>query len=234
MPANRSVFYGFGAWVGQITGPSSCLWWSENPATMTPAFDPARLIPVELSNNPSAARAGRIAAAQIEVDDAPVEGGATKIGPRFPSGVMVQGCWLESGVYDRLPAAKKPARVPAGYRCHDYEVSTVVYWDGPLANRRFWGLHAKIEAEAAPKALVSIWHPGTGLEVGAQPAGAWWLDLALVAHPIETGFTQIGLGTAPKEGPLFLDDPTARSISIYEIKLPKSAAALPFRLRGCA
>ncbi len=224
MPPSRTITYGFGAWVGQQTGITTCGWWPQDPATLNPPFDQNKLISNDLSKNLQAVRNGQITTAQIQVDDAPTTGGETKVGPSFPTGSMINGCWLEKGDYDALPAAKKPPRVPADMKCRDYELTSVWYWNGTMANRRFWGFYAEIVQEQGQSALVSIWPAGTSLEPGQQPAGSWWCNLSTQCHPIETGFTQIGVGlTAPKQGALFLDAPTRLSYGLAGPKLPKSA-----------
>lgn len=206
---SRTVFYGFGAWVGQQRGPTRCGWWPADPADPSINFDPAKLIDVDLAKNPSEHRAGRIPVAQIEVDDRPANGGMTKIGPTFPLGSMINSVWLEQGHYDGLPPNKKPPRVPPNMACFDYELCCVTYWAGPLANRKFYGFYAEIASEQGSSALVSVWPAGRSQVPGIGPMGAWWLDLSLVALPIEPGFTQIGVGpTNPKKGALFIDHQT--------------------------
>ncbi len=226
MPASRTITYGFGAWVGQQTGLTTCGWWPQDPNTLNPPFDNAKLISSDLSKNLQAVRNGTITAAQIQVDDPPANGGETKVGPTFPNGSLINGCWLEKGDYDVLPVAKKPPRVPAGMQCRDYELTTVWYWSGTMANRRFWGFYAEITAEQGASALCSIWPAGKSLETGQAPAGSWWLNLPVVAHPIEAGFTQIGTGLGkPKQGALFIDAPTRLSLGIGGPKLPKFAGS---------
>jgi hypothetical protein len=138
VPPNRSVFYGFGAWVGQQTGPTSCKWWPQDPNTLNPPFDTSKLIDSNLANNPAAVSGG-LPITSIEVDNAPPGGGLTKIGATFPGGSTLNSCWMDQLVYDALPTAVKPPRIPAGFECREYELTTVLYWSGPLANRRFWG-----------------------------------------------------------------------------------------------
>ncbi len=224
MPASRTITYGFGSWVGSQTGLTTCGWWPQDPNTLNPPFDQTKLISSDLSKNLQAVRNGQITLAQVQVDDAPVHGGDTKIGPSFPTGSLLNGCWLEKGDYDALPVAKKPPRIPSDMQCRDYELTSVWYWSGTLANRRFWGFHAEITAEQGTSALVSVWPAGKSLEAGQPAAGSWWLNLPNVAHPIEAGFTAIGTGLSnPKQGALFLDAPTRVSLGLSGPKLPKSA-----------
>jgi hypothetical protein len=224
MPPARTITYGFGSWVGQQTGLTTCGWWAQDPNTLNPPFDANKLISSDLSKNLQAVRNGQISIAQIQVDDAPVNGGETKIGPTFPNGSLINGCWLEKGDYDALPSSKKPPRVPADMQCRDYELTTVWYWSGALANRRFWGFYAEIVQEQAGLANVSVWPAGKSLEPGQGPAGSWWLNLTTVAHPLEAGFTTIwtGLGN-PKQGALFLDAPTRLNLGLAGPKLPRGA-----------
>jgi hypothetical protein len=229
MPTTRSIFYGFGSWVGQQTGLTTCGWWPQDPNTLSPPFDNSKLINNDLSKNPQAAKTGGITQAQIQVDDAPANGGLTKIGPSFPAGSLINGCWLEKNVYDALAAGVKPPRIPSGIQCHDYELTNVYYWSGPLANRRFFGFYATINSEQGQSALCSIWPASYSLVPGQQPAGSWWLNLTTVAHPIETGFTQIGVGVGkPKQGALFLDAPTVSSLVLTDPKLPRYAGLSRF------
>ncbi len=226
MPVSRSIFYGFGSWVGQQTGATTCSWWAQDPTTLKPPFDPTKLISNDLAKNPQAHRVAGLPVAQIEVDDAPPNGGSTKIGPTFPTGSTTNGCWLQSELYAALPGNQQPARIPGGAQCRDYELTTVLYWDGPLANRRFWGFHVEINSEQAPSALVSIWPAGTSLVPGQLPATAVWLDLATQAHPIEPGFTQVGVGPqSPKIGALFLDAPTVEGLQLAAPKLPSATGS---------
>lgn len=223
MPASRTITYGFGAWVGQQTGLTTCGWWPKDPATLNPPFDVTKLISSDLSKNPQAVRNGTITAAQVQVDDAPGNGGETKIGPTWPTGSTINGCWLEKAKYDALAAGVKPPRVPADMNCRDYELATVWYWSGALANRRFWGFYAEITAEQGQSALCSIWPAGKSLDPGQGAAGSWWIDLSTKAHPIEAGFTQIGVGVAnPKQGALFIDMPTRTQLGLSGPKIPKT------------
>ncbi|MBA3397956.1 MAG: hypothetical protein H0T89_35355 [Deltaproteobacteria bacterium] len=213
---SRSIFYGFGAWIGQLHGPTRCSWWPNDPNDPSINWDPQKLISSDLDANPHAIRTRGLARAQLEVDDKPGHGGLTRLGPTFPLGSLINSIWLEQSKYDVLPPVRKPPRVPPNMQCRDYELCTVLYWDdqaSPLANRRFWGLHAEIVSEQGANALVSIWPPGRSQVPGQLPLGAWWLDLSVVAHPIEAGLTQIGVGPAAKQGALFLDGATYTTMS---------------------
>jgi hypothetical protein len=219
---NRSIFYGFAAWVGQTTGSTTCKWWPQDPNTLNPPFDANKFVETNLADNPYAVINSGLPLANLEVDNAPVNGGLTKIGATFPGGSMINSCWLEKGFYDAL-GANKPARIPVGVECREYELQTVYYWPGTghaLAGHRYWGFYAQIDSENGQNALVSIWPAGKSLVRGMQPAGAWWLNLAQVAHPIEAGITTIGVGLNPKQGALSLDAVTVAALGQSGPKLP--------------
>jgi len=223
MPASRTITYGFGSWVGTQTGLTTCGWWPQDPNTLNPPFDSTKLISSDLSKNLQAVRNGQITVGQIQVDDAPANGGETKIGPTFPNGSLINGGWMEKTKYDALPAGIKPPRIPADMQCRDYELASVWYWSGALANRRFWGFYAEIAQEQGTSALTSIWPAGKSLEAGQGAAVSLWLNLANVAHPIEAGFTQIGVGLQnAKQGALFIDAPTRLNLGLSGPKLPKA------------
>jgi len=223
---NRSVFYGMGAWVGHQTSVTGCRWWPNDPGAIAPPFDPQRLITTDLSKSPQAVRDGRIQIANIEVDDPPLYGGGTKIGPTWPTGSTWNSIWIESSKYNALSAIAKPHRINYGMQCREYELTTVLYWDGPLKDRRFWGFRSAITSEQGGQALVSIWPPGRSGIPGQLPVGTWWLDLSAVAHPIEPGFTEVGVGLGvPKNGALFLDSRTVTNLQIQDPKIPVACAA---------
>src|SRR4051812_28405019 len=98
----RSVFYGFGGWVGTITGATACQWWPDDPNEATIQWDRAKLIEVDLDRNPAAFRTGRIGVEDIQVDDKASDGGLTRLGPTWPTGSMINSVWLESRFYDKL------------------------------------------------------------------------------------------------------------------------------------
>src|SRR5688572_31985095 len=99
MAVSRTITCGFGSWVGQQTGLTTCSWWPQDPATLNPPFDATKLITNDLSKNLQAVRNGQITVAQIQVDDAPANGGETKIGPTWPTGSTINGNWLEKTKY---------------------------------------------------------------------------------------------------------------------------------------
>jgi hypothetical protein len=219
----RTVFYGFGATVGAITGPTSVGWWHDDPVTLNWAH--GTLIPIDLGKNPQAHRSGKIKVHEIEADDyhGYTFGGLSRLGPMWPGGVMSGILWVESNYWARLgPKGIQPPRLLPHMQCHDYEMCTVLYWEGPLAHRRFQGLHAEIHSVQGTNALTTIWQAGTSKIPGHNPLGTYWLDLAQVAHPIEHGFTTIGVGpNEPKSGALFLDLAQRRIIPFSCPKVPK-------------
>ena len=212
----RSVFYGFGAWVGRLDARTTCSWWADDPNNLN--FDSKQLITVDLARNPAAFIRGTIPVEDIQVDDAPCDGGLTKLGPTWPTGSTINGLWLESTFYGNL--VDKPSFPQRFMSCYDYELTTVVYW--AMASKgiaqRFWGYHAQISAEQGTLALCTIWAPGTAMT--QRPAGSWWIDLATQADSIQNGFTVIGAGAAPKQGSLFVDAVTARGLGLAGPKLP--------------
>lgn len=218
----RTVFFGFGAFVGAIKGPTQIEWWADDPAMS--GFAATALIPVDLARNPSAARAGTIAVGAIEVDDHRVDGGLTTVGPRFPLGATVGALWLSQSYYVSL-GGRQPPRHPAAAAgdAYDHELTAVQCW-GELGDRKFLGFHAKIVSTNGGLALVEIWHGGTGKR-GGPPAGRWWLDLAAVALPFDAAdpaATQIAL-RGPAEGALFLDATTTGQIHLLGPKRPPSS-----------
>lgn len=218
--ATRSVFYGFGAYVGQLTGRSTCNWWADDPSKTSTPFDPTTLITVDLAKNPEAVRSKQIPLADLQVDDLPTNGGLTKIGPEWPAGSWINGCWLEKGYYDSLGKGIKPPRLHSTDECREYEMTTVLYWDGPLAGRRFWGHYVEIDSEKGTQALVSIFPPGRSLARNQKATRSIWMDLATQAMAIEAGFTEVGVGNAPKKGALFIEAPTLSVLAMDIVKKP--------------
>lgn len=212
----KTVFYGFGAWVGRLDNRTTAGWWADDPNNL--AFDATQLIKTDLSQNPSAYLAGKIKFDEIIVDNPPDGGGLTKIGPTWPIGSTINSVWLESQHYHAMK--RKPPFPPPYMNCNDYELTTVAYWTLGAKDiaRRFWGYHAQITNEQGSLALVSIWTPGTSRT--RQPVGSWWIDLATDADPIHNGFTTIGVGAAPKTGALFLNAIAARGLALFGPKMP--------------
>lgn len=211
---SRTTFYGFGAFVGSITGLSNCAWWDDDPVTIY-KFDQKVLVPVDLSRNVSAALAGTIPWSAVQSDDHRQDGGLNTVGPLFPTGAMIGACWLSETYYQTL--TYKPPRQPqsAPNDAYDYELTAHVYWGGELGDRRFQGFHADALAANGALTQLAIWNGGTG-KTGQPPAGVWWLDLAKVALPPGAG-TTVAVG-AP--GALFLDSATKQMLSLRDPKRP--------------
>ena len=220
----RSVFYGFGAFVGSITGPTTCGWWDDDPAVL--GWDPAKQYHVDLGKNPEAARRGLIRIDEIQADDYAgySHGGLTQIGPMWPGGKLSGACYVESNHWNNY-GARKPKRVAAGVQAHQYEFSTVLYWDGDLAGRRFIGLHAEIRQpppKGSTRAVVAVWAPGTSQVPGKAPHGTFVIDFATDVHPIEPDFTEIGINAGdPQTGALFLSSNTFGAMSAPGSKTPR-------------
>lgn len=214
----QSVFYGFGAFVGQMTGSTQCKFWSDDPTTFN--WDITKAIPVDLAKSPQAHRVGTIKLDEIQVDDhtsLPVTPGLTQIGPMWPDGTTVGAVWLESRYYDNLDPAIKPPRVTGG-DCRDYELTSFIEWAGPLSLRRFYGVHAKITNQLGLLSLVQIWQPGRSLVPNESPLATAWLDLAAITTKL-TGVSSIA--NVNDEGPLFIDRPTATMLALAGPKLPR-------------
>lgn len=207
----RTVFFGFGAYVGGISGQKKCSWWADEPANLNWAN--GQLVPIDLSKNPTAARNGVIPVADIEVDDDITAGGLTEVGPLFPLGRNVGACWISETYWNALGGNKPPRQY--GDKFYDYELTSVQYWDGELQDRRFFGMHAKILNQQGALSRVRIWQPGYAKPPGVQVAGVAWLDLAQVADPNFTTIHNQG-----DEGALFLDRETAQAAAVRRPKLP--------------
>jgi hypothetical protein len=203
----RTVFHLFGAYVGQLAGVTRVGWWNEDPVAT--GFPQSRLIPIDLSKTPSAARQGAIPVADIQCDDYRTEGGLNGVGPRFPGGQMIGSMWLADSYATTVGS---PPFAATG--TYDYELMMTMYWDGELGNRTFNGFHAQIVGDQGSLSLVEIWNGGTA-QSGAAPAGRWWLDLAAVSDP---NYTTIS--PASPVGALFLDRGTQGTIPLFFPKKP--------------
>ncbi|MFN0253126.1 MAG: hypothetical protein ACKV2T_40005 [Kofleriaceae bacterium] len=205
----RTIFHLYGAYVGQLVGISKVGWWAEDPVAS--GFPTSRLIPIDLSKTPSAARQGAIPIADIQCDDYRSEGGLGGIGPRFPGGQMIGSMWLADTYAATIGS---PAFATEGI--YDYELMMTMYWQGELGDRTFNGFHAQIVGQPqGALSLVEIWNGGTA-QTGAAPAGAWWLDLNAVSDPNYTTIAPNG----PQVGALFLDRKTSSSMQLMSIKRP--------------
>ena len=214
---SRTVFFGFGAYVGALKSLTECSWWDDDPATVY-KFAQTALVPVNLAMNLSAARAGKIKYDDVQCDDHRQDGGQTTIGAMFPTGATIGACWLSEQYYQKLP--NKPPRQPvsAPNDAYDYELTSYQYYGGELGDRRFFGFHANFGTTKAGLTQVDIWNAGTGRT--KQPAaGTWWLDLTQVAAP---GYPASG------SGPLFLDAATTKTLMLAGPKRPPNMGDVDF------
>lgn len=205
----KVTFHGLPAWVGAIHGPTVCDWWNQDPAQVK--WNRSLINTIDLAKTPSAALAGRITPAEIEVDDFTAHGGRTTIGPIFPGGTMIGACWVSDNYLTRL-GGRLQAGIPSGGSGHAYEYMTIQYF-GEQGNRRFLGYHARLTQAQNHLSLVEIWNPGTGAGA-ARPAGSWWLDLAASADP-NTPPLVVGTPAA-----LFLESAAAGHLTMIETKIP--------------
>ncbi len=211
----RSVFYGVGAFVGSITGPTTCAFWPDDPVKLK--WDPALLVKVDLAKNPEACRQGKIAPGDVEVDDfvGYGHGGLTHIGPRFPGGAVLGTLFLEESRCGAL-GAYDPRKSP-----NAHEWATVYYYDGPLAGRRFHGFHGTVVKANGSLGLVSL--GARSAAAGAAPSGTYWLDFAAHVHPADGTLP----GITPKvgdTGAVFID--TRASIGFDPPKNPRWTGGL--------
>jgi hypothetical protein len=195
----KIVFHAFSAYVGTVTGKSTCSFWTDDPASPPINWNAGSLVPIDLSRTPSAARASGNWA-NVDVDDHVINGGFTTIGPLFPGGTMIGAAWLSEDFMNRNNLkAKKPGHA------HDHELIAIAYdGDKQLGNRRFQGFHARVGNTQGALTRVEVWTAGTGRS--GNPVGAYLLDLNAVAHPVAAGASVVGPASAPgHEGALFLD-----------------------------
>jgi hypothetical protein len=198
MPTTRTVFYGFGAYVGSITGQTTCGWWPDDPTGQN--WNPATQIPVDLSKCPANFVAGVFKnATDIQTDDHRGSGGYNVIGPQFPGGSMVGLCWLSKQYWSSLPNPPPRQPVSAPNDAWDYELTQLYYH---ATGKRFQGYHGKIIGTNGALSRVSIWFAGTSRV--ANPLGSWWINLAQDAHPVDPEATRIAQGGL-QEGAVFLD-----------------------------
>lgn len=191
----RSVFYGVGAFVGSITGPTTCAFWPDDPNKLK--WDSGRLVKVDLANNPEAVRQGKIAQAEVDDFDGYGTGGLTRVGPIFPSGSVLGTLYLE----ESKCAACGPNDPTTDPR--KYEWATVVYYDGPLAGRRFYGFHGQVVNVNAGMALISLWARGTST-VATAPVRTFWLDMAKDLHPDDKSLPAVAVAKGAQGG-VFID-----------------------------
>jgi hypothetical protein len=206
----RCIFHGTSGFLGRIDSETRCAFWVDEPVDH--AFDPARIIEVDLGLTPSAAAAKEIPWDSVQVDDCfsgpngQVSG--TTLGPRWPELRLAGAVYLERGFVDSLPASLRPPCPPMGTNAQPYEYMTTVYWphlDDPRAGKRYAGHHAEIVEERATLARVGVYPPGRSDQPNARKV-TMWIDLAS-PDQCDAGpdsLTTIGIGDAPKRGALFL------------------------------
>jgi hypothetical protein len=217
---SKVTFHGLPAWVGAIHGSTVCDWWSTDPAKSN--WDRSLLNTIDLAMTPSAAIAGRIQIAQIEVDDFVTSGGHTTIGPLWPGGAMLGGCWVSDHYLTKAGGKLTTGVQRTSLPGHDYEWTAVQYFGGEQQNRRFHGLHARVLQTQGALSLVEVWHPGTGTT--PKSAGQWWIDLAAGADHTTAA------ALAPHQpGPLYLDTTTIGHTTLIDPKSPpfRGGAAFP-------
>jgi len=221
----RTVFFAFGAYVGSITGPRTCLWWPADPSTL--GWDATLAISTDLGATPAAAAAGTIGAADVQCDDHRIDGGLTSVGPLFPGGATIGAIWLAEPFYASL-GDNQPPRQPgsAPFPCRDYELQENVYWgNDPAGDRRFYGFHAEIVAPPqGGLVLVDLWNAGTSLVAGMPPAGRWWIDLATSS---DSSSTTIAIGGA-QQGALFLEATLAQTLALRGPKRPPNLGTVSY------
>jgi hypothetical protein len=218
---SRLAFYGFPAWVGNITSSTNCGWWASEPDQVN--WDPLALIPANLSRTPSAALAGKITSSEVEVDDHTTHGGRTTIGPLWPGGTAIGVLGLRDTAWQALDPKYRPAFPPPNASGHDYEYTTVQYLDGEQQNRRFYGFHARATSTKGNQTLVELWTPGTGI-ANPTPAGSWWLELAAIADPNGPTIDPVHQPV----GALFLEHKVVRGFVGSDPKYPSLTGPFPF------
>jgi len=206
----RCVFHAMAGFVGRVESETRCGFWAEEPTDH--AFDPGRLITVDLARTPGAAAAKQIGWQEVEADDcfAGPNGvvSGTTLGPRWPELQLTGVVYLEHGFIASLPAAVRPACPPPGATGEACEYTTAVYWPGtgdPRAGNRYAGHTARILEERGTLGRVAVYPPGRSQQPEASPV-TMWIDLASPEH-CDAGtasLTTIGTGDGPKQGALFL------------------------------
>jgi hypothetical protein len=232
----RSVFFCFGATVGSLTGRTSCGFWWDDPDQF--GWNPASLVPVDLGKNPEAVRKGLITLDQLQVDDYSgyAFGGLTQIGPMWPGGRMNGQVWLEENYWKSLAIQQRqPPRNLPGMQGFPQEMTSVLYWDGVYAGRRFNGIYGRILQKQMNRGLVALFERGSSQFPGKQPYGTFWLDFSKDVLPIEPGFTEVGLGsTDPQSGILFVDATVLAVTQPPMTKTPKYLGGVATPRKRCA
>jgi hypothetical protein len=200
--STQHIFHAFSAFVGQLTGRTTCLFWPGDPSEKQIDWDLDKAFAVDLSKTPSAARAKKIKWEDVEVDDHSINGGLTTIGPLFPGGTLIGGVWLHDQYMKKigLATSSKPQHA------HDHELRCVVYnGDKKFGDRRFQGFHARVvgaPAKAGSQQVrrLQVWDAGHAKAKGE--AAMWWVDMEDAS---DTNESTVGSKSAPLEGSLYLD-----------------------------
>jgi hypothetical protein len=207
-------FFGFGAFVGAIRGLRQVEWWPKDPATLTPAWDQNALIATDLAKTPLGVVQGLITIAQLEVDDHLMNGGLTRIGPRYPQGEMIGPIWLAETFYNSIPQGKRPPRHQTT-EGSDYELTSLLHWNGNVPVRRFFGFRGKLNAINGTKFKLDVWHGGRGKIPGE------------VGKPVEVDTANIDTTTSISnvgdDGAIYIEDSTARSLQLMSPKRPEAS-----------
>jgi len=198
------------AYLGRIDGEKRCRICADDP--LEHDFDDNRLIALDLSKTPSAALAGAIAWADVEVDDcfsAPNgELAGTTLGPGWPELQIAAGAMLERRFVEKLPPHLRPSCPPRLMHGRAYEHTALLYWPGiddPRAGNRYAGHHAILVEERGALARLRVFPPGTSTLDRGRPL-SMWIDLSS-PEQCDAGvnaLTTIGVGDAPKEGAIYL------------------------------
>lgn len=204
----RTVFIATTGFLGRIDSETRCAFWAEEPVDH--AFDPGRLITVDLSRTPHAAIEGALPWDQIEVDDCYTGPGGnlggTTLGPRWPELQIAGTVFLEAGFMERLPADIRPRCPPAPMCGRDYEHTAVLYWPhikDARAGNRYAGHHAEIIEQRGTLAHVAVYPPGTSDDPDAQ-FFKMWIDLSSPEQCDAGEGSLTKLGSGQTAGPLFL------------------------------
>ncbi len=195
----KTIFVGFGAYVGRIINRTTCEVWTDDPTENDFAAD--SLIRVDLGKNVNAAMSGAIDWSEVEVEDHVNSGGMTSIGPVWPEGESIGALYLAEPLLERLPVRPRLPEMDGA----PYELQSVVYHAGttdPRAGRRYRGFHAKVLQRRATRALVHIYQAGSSRSM--PPITRQWLDLGSV-EVCDVGPSSLSAIVSADEGAVFLE-----------------------------
>lgn len=227
----RTAFLGLGAYVGEITGETSCGFWPVNPIIID--YDPNLLVPVDLSQTSARALAGRtvgIPWSDIQIDGiAGIDsGGLTTIGPVFPSGNMIGGVYLEETYWSELSPAFKP-QWPPTQEAYDYEYKTEIYHQGdedppgdPRYGVRYYGFHAEVHTNTHGNLSVKVYQGGKGKSGGPtveMPVANLASPTACDNSTANGGLTEI-TAVAGSVGAVFISLNVTAQLRLFSPKLP--------------